>query len=349
VSRLDTETAEQPAALARFVATVPGHLTALRELAAGCRGVTLAARGSSDNAARYGQYLVPLRSGLPVTLATPSLSTVYGRAPRMTDQLVVAVSQSGRSPDIVAVLAAARSQGRPTVAVTNDPQSPLAVEADHVVDLATGPETSVAATKTYLTSLLGMAALALALADPSPGDTGDDPATAELDVLPELVSAALTLAEEPAADIAGDLAGATRAVAVGRGLNLSTAHETALKVTELTGTLVVPFSPADLLHGPVASVGPDVPVLLIAPDEPASASVLEIVPGLRARGARVHVVGDAAGYDVDTVVPLPAGVPGWLSPVVAMMAGQRVARHLAALRGVDLDHPGGLSKVTVTT
>lgn len=345
MSRLDTETAEQPAALARFVATLPGHLGALRGLAAGCHGVTLAARGSSDNAARYGQYLVPLRSGLPVTLATPSLSTVYGRAPRMTDQLVVAVSQSGRSPDIVAVLAAARDQGRPTVAVTNDPLSPLAAQADHVVDLATGPETSVAATKTYLTSLLGMVALALALADPA----GDDAATVEVTALPEQVARALHLAEGPAAAIATDLAGATRAVAVGRGLNLCTAHETALKITELTGTLVVPFSPADLLHGPVASVGPDVPVLLIAPEEPASASVLEIVPGLRARGARVHVVGDPVGHDVDTVVPLPPDVPGWLSPVVAMMAGQRVARHLAALRGVDLDHPGGLSKVTVTT
>jgi glucosamine--fructose-6-phosphate aminotransferase (isomerizing) len=346
---LDTELAEQPACVERLLDRLPADVARLRDLALDCTGVTLVARGSSDNAARYGQYLIPIRSGLPVTLATPSLSTIYHHTPALTGQLVVAVSQSGRSTDIIAVLAAARAQGRPTVAITNDPQSPLAAEADHVVELATGPERSVAATKTYTTSLVAVAALALALGPPS----ADHGAWADLQVLPALMRAALEQAEGPARDTARTLHPASRAVAVGRGLNLSTAHETALKITELTGTQVVPYSPADLLHGPVGAVGPEVPILLVAPDEAASTSVLDLVPDLVGRGAAVHVLAGAATgaglpAGVATIVPIPAGVPPWLTPVVAVIPGQLVARALAISRGVDVDHPGGLSKVTVT-
>ncbi|GAB2456057.1 SIS domain-containing protein [Jatrophihabitans fulvus] len=340
---LDTELAQQPDTVARLLTRLPDDVARLRELAAGCTGVTLVARGSSDNAARYGQYLVPIRSGLPVTLATPSLSTVYGRTPAMSGQLVVAVSQSGRSTDIVTVLAEARAQGRPTVAITNDPASPLAAEADHVLDLDTGPEQSVAATKTYTASLVAVAGLAVAL-----GPADDDAAAwSDLDQLPELLAAGLDVAAVPARATAAALHPASRAVAVGRGLNLATAHETALKITELTGLQVVPYSPADLRHGPIGAVGPEVPVLLVAPDEAASASVLELVPDLRARGSAVHVIGTAVDEAV-TSVPSPNGVPPWLSPVVAVVPGQLVARALAESRGVDVDHPGGLSKVTVT-
>jgi glucosamine--fructose-6-phosphate aminotransferase (isomerizing) len=346
---LDTELADQPACVERLLGRLPTDVSRLRDLALDCTGVTLVARGSSDNAARYAQYLVPIRSGLPVTLATPSLSTVYHRTPTLSGQLVVAISQSGRSTDIVSVLAAAREQGRPTVAITNDPQSPLAGEADHVVDLAAGPERSVAATKTYTTSLVAVAALALALGPPS----ADSGAWAELERLPDLLRDALAIGEQPARDTARTLHPASRAVAVGRGLNLSTAHETALKITELTGTQVVPYSPADLLHGPVGAVGPEVPLLLVAPDEAASSDVLALVPDLVGRGAAVHVLASAAdgvapADGVATVVAIPADVPPWLSPVVAVVPGQLVARALAESRGVDVDHPGGLSKVTVT-
>lgn len=336
---LDDEIAEQPAALRRLLAELPATVAALREIGADCHGVTVVARGSSDNAARYGQYLVPLRSGRPVTLATPSLTTVYDRTPDLAGELVVAVSQSGRSTDILAVVEAARRQGRPTVAITNDPASPVAAAADLVVDLRAGPERSVAATKTYTTSLLAVAALAVAL---SPA-AGDDDAFADLARMPDLVAATLDLAAGPADAVAATLHPAVRAVTVGRGLNLSTAFEIALKITELTATQVVPYSPADLLHGPVGAVGDDVPVLLVAPPEAASASVLEVLPGLRRRGAPVHVL---ARPDGD--VPVPDDVPDWLSPVVAVVTGQLVARSLAVRRGVDVDHPGGLAKVTVT-
>lgn len=336
---LDDEIAEQPAALRRLLDRLPEAIAALRTAAADCVGVTVVARGSSDNAARYGQYLVPLRSGRPVTLATPSLTTIYGRTPDLTGQLVVAISQSGRSTDIVAVLEAARRQGRPTVALTNDPSSPLAAQADVVVDLQAGPERSVAATKTYTTSLVAVAGLAVAL---EPTDREQN-ALAELAALPGLVDQTITLAQQPAADVAAALHDATRAVTVGRGLNLSTAFETGLKITELTATQVVPYSPADLLHGPVGAVGPDVPVLLVAPPEAGSDSVLEIRGGLRERGAPTFVLGRPDGD-----VPVADGVPAWLTPVVAVLAGQLVARSLAERRGVDVDHPGGLAKVTVT-
>lgn len=336
---LDVEIAEQPEALRRLLADLPATVAGLREVARDCTGVTVVARGSSDNAARYGQYLIPLRSGRRVTLATPSLTTVYGRTPDLGGDLVVAVSQSGRSTDIVAVLDAARAQGRPTVALTNDVASPLAAAADLVVDLRAGAERSVAATKSYTTSLLAVAALAVALAPPE----HDDDAFADLALLPDLVAATLALATGPADLVAADLATATRAVTVGRGLNLSTAFEIALKITELTATQVVPYSPADLLHGPVGAVGADVPVLLVAPPEAASVSVLDVAAGLRARGAPVHVLARPGAE-----VPVPDGVPDWLSPVPAVVTGQLLARALAVRRGVDVDHPGGLAKVTVT-
>jgi glucosamine--fructose-6-phosphate aminotransferase (isomerizing) len=145
------------------------------------------------------------------------------------------------------------------------------------------------------------------------------------------------------------MASVDRAVCVGRGLNLSTAHETALKVTELTGALVAPYSPADLMHGPVAAVGPHAPALLVAPDEPASASVLEAVPELRRRGAPVVVLGSGPQQDVLVVgLPAAASLPGWLTPLTSVVLGQQVAWRTAVRRGVDVDRPGDLSKVTLT-
>lgn len=350
---LAAEIAEQPAALAGMLDTQWPRLDELGGQLGrdGVRGIVMVARGSSDNAARYAQYLLGWRLGMPVSLATPSLTTVYGAAPDYRGQLVVAVSQSGTSPDVVEVVRAARSRGCPTLAVTNDPGSALAEAAGAVLDLATGDERSVAATKTYTASLLAMALVAVALGP------RDERARAERELwaLPDAV--AVTLADVAAPDTAAEtLRGTVRAVAVGRGLNLGTAHEAALKLTELSGTLVAPYSPADLLHGPVAAVGPDVPVLLIAPEEPSRDSVLDLVPALRDRGAPVLLVAHpipgraaAALAAADVALPLPGGpVAPWLTPVVAVLPAQLLAARLAALRGVDVDRPGGLAKVTLT-
>jgi len=346
-SRLTQEIGEQPEVAARLLDRLVPRLEVLREAltAAGSEQVLLVARGSSDNAARYAQYLWQSMAGVGVTLATPSLTTVYGRAPDLRRHAVVAVSQSGRSPDVVAVVEQARAAGRPTLAVTNDPGSPLAAAAEHLVDLGAGQERSVAATKTYTSSLLALAVLSAALAD----DTSS--AQQDLAAVPGALRAAVerTTGVEEAATL---LKGGDRAVCVGRGLHLSTAHEVALKLTELTGSLVAPYSPADLMHGPVAAVGPEVPVLLVTPDEQASVSVLEAVPALVKRGAPVVLLGPAT-EEVPAgclLVGLPdeARLPGWLTPVTAVVAGQLLAQRVAELRGVDVDHPGDLTKVTLT-
>lgn len=353
---LDREIGEQPEVLARLLDRAWPRLDELRaELRPeDAHGVVIVARGSSDNAARYAQYLLGVRRLLPVALATPSLHTVYGAAPRFDGRIVVAVSQSGTSPDVVEVLRAARDQGRPALAVTNDPESPLAAVATAVLDLGAGPERSVAATKTYTASLLAMALLAVALGTRAERNRAER----ELRAVPDAVAATLTETTGPAAAAAA-LVHRHRAVTVGRGLNLGTAHEAALKITELAGALVAPFSPADLLHGPIAAVGPTVPVLLLAPGEPSRDSVLDIVPALRDRGAPVLVVADPTpgrGRDAlaaaDVALPLGVGPDGpvepWLSPLVAVVPAQLLAARLAELRGVDVDRPGGLSKLTST-
>jgi glutamine---fructose-6-phosphate transaminase (isomerizing) len=352
-TRLEVETAEQSRVAADLLAR---QLPRLDEWRAVLRsdeidGVVVVARGSSDNAARYAQYLWSLRTGHPVTLATPSLHTVYGRPLDVTGQAVVAISQSGASPDVVEVLRAAARQGSPTVAVTNDPTSPLADVAAAVLDLAAGEERSVAATKTYTASLLAVAVLALALDERD----GQDASAyeAELRAVPDAMAAAIE-ATTGLAEASRVVAAAHRGVVVGRGLNLCTAYETALRITELTGSLIAPYSPADLLHGPIGAVGPEVPVVLVAPDEPASASVLEVAAEAQRRGAPVVLIGPD-GTSVEGPVAATVGLPGasavadWLTPVVAVVPGQLLARTVAEVRGIDVDQPGGLSKVTRTT
>jgi glucosamine--fructose-6-phosphate aminotransferase (isomerizing) len=228
-THLEREIHQQPEVAARLLDRLLPQLGDLRAhlTSRGAEQVYLVARGSSDNAARYAQYLWPVRAGVTVTLATPSLATVYDVPPDLRRQAVVAVSQSGRSPDVVAVVEQAREAGRPTLAVTNDPASPLAEAAEVVVDLAAGEERSVAATKTYTASLLALAVLGAALKD------GEDDVV-DLRRVPDALVETLsgTTGTDEAAQV---VARADRAVAVGRGLNLATAHETALKVTELTG------------------------------------------------------------------------------------------------------------------
>jgi glucosamine--fructose-6-phosphate aminotransferase (isomerizing) len=357
-SMLEQETAEQPDVLARLLETTWPQLDEIRAALRPERatGIVVAARGSSNNAGRYAQYLWGLRLGLPVTLATPSLYSIYDVAPRLAGQIVVAISQSGSSPDVVGVLAAARAQGSPTVAITNNPDSALAREATVVVPLHAGRELSVAATKTYTASLLAVALLAVAL-----GDGDRDDLHRELAQVPGAAAATLAGSADldDAASVLYDL---DRAIVVGRGLNFGTAHEVSLKITELTGMLSRPFSPASLLHGPVAAVGPEVPVVLIAPHEPASSSVFGVMDHLRDRGAPLVLVAHPTGPGAEALaaadgpVPLPdldaAPVAGWLTPLTAVLPGQLLAAHLAgrgvALNGGDIDHPAGLHKVTLT-
>jgi glutamine---fructose-6-phosphate transaminase (isomerizing) len=343
MSWLATELREQPEALERLLDRQAG---AAREAARlfrrrDVRYVLIASRGSSGNVARYAQYLLGRAHRVPVMFATPSLYTIYGQPPRLDGGVVIGISQSGASPDVVAVLAEAREQGRPTLAITNDVGSPLARTAEAVLPLEAGEEHAVAATKTYVNSL---AAVALLFAE------GDD-ATAreELARMPEALAAQieLSLGDPPSLEEYRDSVGLT---VVARGVNYGTGFEIALKIRELSGLITEAYSPADLMHGPIAAIQPGWPVVVVAPSGPARPSVEEIVPPLRARGARLVAVSDVRAVlrRAQTRLELAPGVPEWLSPLTAVVPGQVTAMRLASLRGLDVDHPAGLRKVTLT-
>jgi glucosamine--fructose-6-phosphate aminotransferase (isomerizing) len=343
-SILEQEIHEQPAVLRRLL--TEGWVAAERAAArirerAPCF-IVLVARGSSDNAARYGQYLFGAANRLPVALATPSLFTLYSSPPRLESSLVLAVSQSGRSPDIVTVVEEGRRQGALTLALTNDPASPLAAAAEEVLPLQAGPERSVAATKTYTASLVALALLSALLA-------GDEAHLAELEAVPDWVTQALAVA--PAARAAADRYREMEVCAVlSRGYNYATAFEIALKLKELAGIIAEPYSSADFQHGPVALVERGFPVLAVVPQGPLETELTGFLGDLRARGAELLVISALEGSLAlaQTPLRLPEGVPEWLSPVVAVVPGQVLALELAQVRGLDPDHPRGLRKVTLT-
>lgn len=344
MSWLEAELRAQPEALARLLERQSAAARAGAQLfrRGDIRYVLIASRGSSSNAARYAQYVLGRAHRVPVMFATPSLYTIYEQPPRLDGALVVGISQSGASPDVVSVLAEAHEQGRPTLALTNDIASPLARTADAVLPLEAGDEQAVAATKTYLNSL-GAVALLFA-------EAGDDSAAREeLARMPDAVAAQIELsfAELPPLD---EYATAVGLTVLGRGVNYGTAFEVALKIRELSGLMTEAYSPADLMHGPIAAIHPGWPVVLIAPSGPARPSVEEVVPPLRARGARLIAISDVHSVlrRARTRLPLVTGVPEWLSPLSAVVAGQVAALKLTELRGLDPDQPAGLHKVTLT-
>jgi glucosamine--fructose-6-phosphate aminotransferase (isomerizing) len=345
MSWLEAELREQPGALARLLERQEDAARAAADAfrRPDLRYILIASRGSSANVARYAQYLLGRAHRVPVMFATPSLYTIYGQPPRLDGAMVVGISQSGASPDVVAVLAEARDQGRPTLAITNDTSSPLARTAEAVLDLEAGREQAVAATKTYLNSLGAVMLLFTAIGD-------DAVAREELARMPEALEAQIQLslgADAPPLEEYRDAIGAT---VVARGVNYGTGYEVALKIRELTGLVTEAYSPADLMHGPIAAVQEGWPVIVVAPSGPARPSVEEVVAPLRARGARMIAISDVRAVlrRAQTRLPLVPGVPEWLSPLTAVVPGQVTALRLTELRGLDLDQPRGLRKVTLT-
>jgi glucosamine--fructose-6-phosphate aminotransferase (isomerizing) len=344
MSWLEAELRQQPEALRHLLERQAG---AAREAARlfqrrDVRFLLIASRGSSSNVARYAQYLLGRAHRVPVMFATPSLYTIYNQPPRLDGALVIGISQSGASPDVVAVLAEAREQGRPTLALTNDAESPLARTAEAVLPLEAGEEHAVAATKTYVNSL---GAVALLFAEMSNDGAARDELLAMPDALARQIE--VSLDAPPALDEYRDAVGLT---VVARGVNYGTGFEIALKIRELSGLVTEAYSPADLMHGPIAAIQPDWPVVVVAPSGPARPSVEEIVPPLRARGARLVAISDVRAVlrRARTKLLLAPGVPEWLSPLTAVVPGQVTALRLTRLRGLDLDHPAGLRKVTLT-
>jgi glucosamine--fructose-6-phosphate aminotransferase (isomerizing) len=338
-SHLEAELAEQPDALARFIERQRPYADEIASLfkSHDVQYILIASRGSSSNAARYAQYLLGRAHRVSVAFATPSLYTLYEQPPRLDGALVLGISQSGESPDVRAVIEEAARQGRPTVAITNKADSPLGRASSAVLQLEAGDELAVAATKTYVNSL-GAIALLFAVT------TGAG--LAELQQIPGQLARQIDVSRESVEEL-GLLEGGT---VVARGVNYGTAFETALKIRELSGLLFEAYSGADLMHGPVAAIGTGWPVYAVAPSGPALPAMEEAIDGVAARGARLIIAADDPRLlaRAEVALPLLPGVPEWLSPLTAVVPGQFAALRLARLRGVDLDNPLGLSKVTLT-
>jgi glucosamine--fructose-6-phosphate aminotransferase (isomerizing) len=344
MSWVEAELREQPAALERFLAAESAHAT---EIARGLiredvRYLLIVSRGSSSNVARYMQYLFGTANRLPVSFATPSLYTVYDAPPELGPAAAIGISQSGASPDVVAVLAEARRQKRPTLAITNDPKSPLAQTADWILPLHAGEERAVAATKTYSNSIAAVGLLSTVA-------TGDKQRLQDLQMMPTAVAEQIerSLAAADGLDRYRD---AETGSVIARGVNYGTAFEIALKIRELSGVPFEAFSSADLLHGPIGALKRGRPAIVIAPSGRTLTSLQTAVGKVRERGGEVIAISDdpefLAGADVS--FPLVQNVPEWLSPLVTVIPGQAAAVSLARARGADVDSPVGLTKITLT-
>jgi glucosamine--fructose-6-phosphate aminotransferase (isomerizing) len=312
--------------------------------------VVIAARGTSDHAAVYAQYLFGARLRLPVALATPSLTSLYGVELRLDRALVIGISQSGRSPDIVGAVAAARRQGAPTIAITNDPLSELAEVAEHVIDLGAGEERAVAATKTYTAELLSVALLVAAIEtrlDTGPKATDPERALASV---PAAIQAALAT-EAQAEAVARHLARHDRLVVVGRGFEYATARELALKLKELAQVAADPYSAADFLHGPLALVSAGFPLVAIAPSGPTAADLDALLDRLGELDVDRIILSDRPeAVALGSIgILLPASLPEWLRPIVTIVPAQLLALHLAVARGLDPENPRWIRKVTLTS
>lgn len=297
--------------------------------------VITCARGSSDHAATFAKYAIETRLGVPVASSAPSVASVYASSLRVEGALVIAISQSGRSPDLLATVSSLKSGGAFVVALVNDAASPLAELADEVVDLAAGPERSVAATKSFIASLAAIAGLVAEWAQ-------DDSLRGDLERLPSLLDQAWMLHWSVLAD---ELAGATDLYVLGRGVGFAVAQEAALKLKETSQLHAEPFSTAELRHGPMALVKPGFPALMFSQSDETERSVEDTAAALLERGAKVFLAG--AGAAGATRLPTVRCAP-LLEPILQIQSFYRAADALALARGLDPDRPPHLAKVTET-
>lgn len=354
MSKMMEEIREQPAALER---TLKAELLGIEKLRARFakekpRFVVLAARGTSDNAAQFGRYLIEITTGIPVSLAAPSVATLYKSKLRMEGGLVAAVSQSGESTDTNVVLEEAKAQGAFTVGITNEATSTLARIADHAVLVRAGREKSVAATKTYTGQLLSFYLLAWAL--------GAELEIDDLRKLPQMAADALKLEKEIAAR-AERYRFMNHAVVVGRGLNYSNAFEWALKMMETCYIVAERFSQADILHGPIAMVDQAFPAFVLAPTGVTWPVMKELIGKLEGLKAETLVLTDRGNREAPkTAVRIPAALEykpkkgraalpaDVYTPIPYIIPAQMFAASLSAVKGLNPDQPRGLSKVTLT-
>jgi glutamine---fructose-6-phosphate transaminase (isomerizing) len=345
-TRMGREIGQIPAAVQR-VLDEPDQLAAVASAIgrANPRWIMIAGRGTSDHAAVYAQYLFETHLGLPTGLVKPSVTTVYGAKLDWRGGLVLAISQSGQSPDVVAVVEAARRSGALTVAITNDPASPLAAAAELALRIHAGRELAVPATKTYVTELAVLGALTNAIR-PTPALA--DGLAALPDALRDTIARTRDWLSGPGAAAVEAFAAADRALLVSRGFNLATALELALKLKETCGLFAEAYSTADFMHGPLVLAQAEVPTLAIRPDGLMGADVDATLAAVAARGGRTTVFGGGEASERAEALSLPASLSEALTPLLFVVPGQLLVEAVATERGVNPDAPDGLGKVTLT-
>ena len=345
MSKMRDEIREQPAVLERTLGADRRPIEELRAVLQRDRPrlILLAARGTSDNAAQFGRYLLEITTGIPVTLAAPSIFTLYNAPFCFDGVLVVAISQSGESTDTNLVLERAREHGARTVAVTNEPGSTLARMAEHVFLVHAGREQSIVATKTYTGQLLLLYLLAYAL--------GANIALDDLARLPEWAGRALELEPEMARR-AAPYRSMEHAVVVGRGLNYANAFEFALKLMETCYVVAERFSSADLLHGPIAMVEASFPAFVFAPAGVTWPGVRDMIAKLTELQAETMLITDPGNPEAlerdGRAVVLPMALDELYTPIPYIIPAQLFAVSLAEEKGLDPDQPRALSNVTRT-
>ena len=343
MSRMLDEIRQQPETLARIVSSDSRRVEKFRGLIERKkpRLVVLVARGTSDNAAQFGRYLIEITTGIPVSLAAPSVHTLYASRINYKDALVIGISQSGESTDTNQVLEQARKTGAITVAITNESRSDLARIAEHVFLVRAGREKSVAATKTYTGQLMVLYLLAYAL--------GGRIRLSDLGTLPDLAASALTLENEVTA-MAERYRFMHHAVVVGRGLNYANAIEFALKLKETSYVVTEGFSAADFLHGPIAMVEPSFPAFLFTPSGATWPSMQEMLNRLRDLKAETVAITDRRNSAVanltSRVISIPSRIPDLYTPIPYIVPAQLFSAALAMQKNLNPDRPRALSKVT---
>lgn len=306
------------------------------------RYVVIAARGTSDNAARYAQYVFGARNHLQVALATPSLFSIYQSPPDLSDALVIGISQSGESPDIVSVLVEGKKKGCPTLAITNNQKSPLARQAEFIIPIHAGEENAIAATKTYTASLTTLALFSASL-------NNDNSGIKLIENLPSCMEETLSISLEKL-DQVQRYRYIENCAVIGRGFNYSTAFEIALKIKELSRVNAEPYSSADYRHGPIATAQPGFPVILLSPEGVISNDMIKLKEQLVTRGAEIILISNVLEKNnkEQLFFKIPSRIEEWLSPIVAVLPGQLFAMQLATEKHLNADKPSGLTKVTHT-
>jgi glucosamine--fructose-6-phosphate aminotransferase (isomerizing) len=343
MSKMLEEIRHQPEALERTLRSELPHAEKFKAVLAKSkpRLIVLVARGTSDNAAQFGRYLLEITTGIPVSLCAPSVHTLYRAQLCFTDTLVIAISQSGESTDTNEVLKMARAQGAMTVGITNESKSSLTKLAERIFLVRAGKERSVAATKTYTGQIMLLYLMAYAL--------GADLKIDDLRRIPEFAAEALKL-EDEMASLAGRYRFMDHAVVVGRGLNYSNAFEFALKLMETCYVVAERFSSADFLHGPIALVEANFPMFVFAPSGVTWPGMKDTIAKLQLLRAETVVITDEANRSVTAprIIRIPNKLPEILTPVPYIVPAQLLAARLAAEKGLDPDKPRTLNKITRT-